>query len=156
MLDLLSNGRLEYGLGRGVDFQEVSRFHLDFDEMRPRFEEGMEIILRAWTENELEFHGKWNDFGPATIWPKPLQQPHPPVWCAGESQTTIEWIGSKGLSMGNVFQPPEATRERFEWYGAAADAAGHQVTPWDFMLLRHCYVAETDEQAQEEMEEAFT
>jgi alkanesulfonate monooxygenase SsuD/methylene tetrahydromethanopterin reductase-like flavin-dependent oxidoreductase (luciferase family) len=59
MLDLLTHGRLEFGIGRGVDEQEFLRHNMPYPEARPRFEEGLELILKAWQQPEFEFDGKF-------------------------------------------------------------------------------------------------
>jgi alkanesulfonate monooxygenase SsuD/methylene tetrahydromethanopterin reductase-like flavin-dependent oxidoreductase (luciferase family) len=82
MLDLLTNGRLELGLGRGVDEQEFEKWHMPFQEARPRFEEGIDLMKKAWTEVEFAHEGNYYHVGPLSMWPRPIQKPHPPIWIA--------------------------------------------------------------------------
>jgi len=155
MLDVLSGGRLEFGVGRGIDYQEVVKLRMDYDELRPRFQEGVELILKAWTEAEFEHAGTYYDVGRTAIYPRPLQQPHPPVWVAAESPATIEWTAAQGFGMGTLFLPTGMVREKLDLYLEAGGRAGHELTPAHFMLVRNCYVAPTDEEAMADAAPAF-
>jgi len=89
MLDLLTHGRLEFGIGRGVDEQEFLRQCMPYQEARPRVEAGLELILKAWRQPEFEFNGKFRKVGRATIWPRQLQKPYTPIWFTALSPDTI-------------------------------------------------------------------
>jgi alkanesulfonate monooxygenase SsuD/methylene tetrahydromethanopterin reductase-like flavin-dependent oxidoreductase (luciferase family) len=155
MLDVLSGGRLEVGVGRGIDYQEVVKLGLDFDELRSRLREGMELMLRAWTEIELEHSGEHYEIGRTAIYPRPLQQPHPPVWVAADSPPTIEWAASNGFGTAALFVPTGEVAERLPRFVELGAAAGRALTPWHLMLVRNCHVATTDEQAIAEAEPAL-
>jgi len=152
MLDLLTRGRLEFGLGRGVDEQEFLRMKMPYQEARPRFEEAIDLLLRCWQDTEVEHGGRFYKLGRASIWPKPLQKPHPPIWITALSDETIVWAARRGYPMSSVFLPPAVTRQRFEMYRGAAREAGHAVGPGRTMLARNIYVAPTDAQAKSEGE----
>src|SRR5205807_6436204 len=96
MLDLLTHGRLECGLGRGVDEQEFLRMKMPYEDARPRFEEGLELMLKAWTQPEFSHAGRFYHVESASMYPRPIQQPHPPVWITSLSPRTIQWAGSQG------------------------------------------------------------
>jgi len=147
MLDVLSHGRLEVGVGRGIDFQEVQKLGMDFDELRPRFQEGIELMLKAWTQVELEHDGEFYSIGRTAIYPRPLQQPHPPVWVAAESPATIEWVASQGFGMGTIFLPTTVVAEKLEHYLGLAEQHGGRIGRETFMLCRNVYVAPSDEEA---------
>jgi alkanesulfonate monooxygenase SsuD/methylene tetrahydromethanopterin reductase-like flavin-dependent oxidoreductase (luciferase family) len=155
MLDVLSGGRLEYGVGRGIDYQEVVKLGMDFDELRPRLREGMELLLAAWTSTEFEHAGEHYRVGRTAIYPRPLQRPHPPIWVAADSPATIEWTAGSGFGMATLFVPTEEVAERLPRYLALGAEAGRKLTPWHLMLVRNCHVAETDEQALAEAEPAL-
>jgi alkanesulfonate monooxygenase SsuD/methylene tetrahydromethanopterin reductase-like flavin-dependent oxidoreductase (luciferase family) len=155
MLDVLSGGRLEVGVGRGIDYQEVVKLGVDFDELRPRLREGMELMLKAWTATQLEHAGQHYRVGRTAIYPRPLQQPHPPVWVAADSPATIEWAATHGFGTAALFVPTEEVAERLPRYMELGRAAGQELTPWHLMLVRNCHVAETDEQAVAEAEPAL-
>jgi alkanesulfonate monooxygenase SsuD/methylene tetrahydromethanopterin reductase-like flavin-dependent oxidoreductase (luciferase family) len=155
MLDVLSGGRLEFGVGRGIDFQEVVKLRMDYDELRPRFEEGVDLILAAWTQTEFEHAGTYYEVGRTAIYPRPLQRPHPPVWVAAESPATIEWTAARGFGMATIFLPTPMVREKLDFYLEAGTRAGQELTPAHFMLVRNIHVAPTDEEAVAEADPAF-
>jgi alkanesulfonate monooxygenase SsuD/methylene tetrahydromethanopterin reductase-like flavin-dependent oxidoreductase (luciferase family) len=156
MLDVLSGGRLEFGVGRGIDFQEVQKLRMEFDELRPRFEEGVEVILKAWTSERFSHEGTYHSIGESSIYPRPIQQPHPPVWVAAESPATIEWTAARGFAMATIFLPTPLVREKKEFYLEAAERSGQDVGAGHFMLVRNAYVAPTDEEAVDDAEPALT
>ncbi|MDQ1493295.1 MAG: hypothetical protein QOJ23_5809 [Actinomycetota bacterium] len=156
MLDLLTHGRLECGLGRGVDAQEFVRLTMPMEEARPRFTEGLELMKKAWTETGFSFDGQYTKLSEASIYPRPLQQPHPPIWITALSPDTIDWAATEGYPMASIFMPATRIRADFDRYEAAARAAGRPVGPENFMLARNVYVADTEEQAIEEVGPAFS
>src|SRR5499425_1948885 len=79
MLDCLSGGRLISGLARGIP-REYQVHHVPLAESRARFEEAFEIVTRAWSENVFSYSGRFWSYQDVAIWPRPMQQPHPPVW----------------------------------------------------------------------------
>jgi alkanesulfonate monooxygenase SsuD/methylene tetrahydromethanopterin reductase-like flavin-dependent oxidoreductase (luciferase family) len=147
MLDVLSDGRLEVGVGRGIDFQEVKKLGMDFDELRPRFQEGLDLMRKAWTNVEFEHHGDFYSVARAAIYPRPLQQPHPPIWAAAESPATIEWVASQGFGMSTIFLPSEMVAEKLAHYLDAAQRFEQPLGAANFMLFRNVYVAPTDDEA---------
>lgn len=152
MLDLLTRGRLEFGIGRGVDEQEFLRQCMPYPEARPRFEEGLDLILQAWQQPEFEFNGRFRKVGRATIWPRPWQKPHPPIWVTALSPDTIVWAARKGYPMSSAFLPPSISRQRFELYRKTAAEAGHKVGPGHTVQMRNVFVADTDEEARAQAE----
>jgi alkanesulfonate monooxygenase SsuD/methylene tetrahydromethanopterin reductase-like flavin-dependent oxidoreductase (luciferase family) len=156
MLDVLSGGRLEYGLGRGIDYQEVVALGMEYDELRPRFAEGAELIVKAWTQVDFEHRGAFYEVARATIYPRPIQQPHPPIWVAAESPATIEWTADHGFGMATIFLPPAEVKGKFAHYLETAARAGHDTDVASCMLVRNVYVAPTDEEAQADADPALT
>jgi alkanesulfonate monooxygenase SsuD/methylene tetrahydromethanopterin reductase-like flavin-dependent oxidoreductase (luciferase family) len=156
MLDLLSHGRLEIGVGRGIDFQEVTKLGMDFDELRPRFQEGLELMLKAWTQVDLEHKGAFYSLGSAAVYPRPLQQPHPPVWAAAESPATIEWVASQGFGMATIFLPTSVVGEKLEHYLGLAEHRAGRIGRETFMLFRNVYVAPSDEEAVADCDPALS
>src|SRR3954464_1282384 len=80
MLDHLSGGRLELGIGRGVSPVEIGYYGVDPEQSRPRYQEATAILMEAFAKNTLTFHGQHFHFTETPIEIKPLQQPHPPLW----------------------------------------------------------------------------
>ena len=97
MLDCLSNGRIISGFARGIP-REYNVYKVRLSESRARFEEAWEIISRAWTEEVFSYDGKFWSYEDVAIWPRPVQQPHPPVWVpVSGSKETIEWAGRHNI-----------------------------------------------------------
>jgi alkanesulfonate monooxygenase SsuD/methylene tetrahydromethanopterin reductase-like flavin-dependent oxidoreductase (luciferase family) len=99
LLDLLSGGRVNWGAGRGFARVEFSNFGVPPEESAARFREAVEIVLQAWTQPRLTFHGRHFDFEDVEVLPKPLQQPHPPVWLAASSEPAIASAAGRGFSI---------------------------------------------------------
>lgn len=98
MVDILSNGRLDFGVGRGYQHAEFGGFNLPMKESRERFLEALDIILRAWTSSAFFYHGKFNTVSfeeHHEMLPKPVQKPYPPIYVAGVSFQTIEWAAKR-------------------------------------------------------------
>ena len=85
LLDVLSGGRVNWGAGRGFDRDRVRDFGVTPEESAERFREAVEIVLAAWRDERLDHHGRHFEFSDVEVLPKPLQQPHPPVWVAASS-----------------------------------------------------------------------
>ena len=81
-LDLISNGRLEFGTGRSATWTEVGAFGIDPDNTKDMWDEVIRAIPKMWTEEEFEWNGKYFKMPPRNILPKPIQDPHPPMWVA--------------------------------------------------------------------------
>ena len=85
LLDVLSGGRVNWGAGRGFDRTEFGAFGVPPEESAPRFQEAVDVVLRAWTTDRLTYEGKYFRCDGIEVLPKPLQRPHPPVWLAASS-----------------------------------------------------------------------
>src|SRR5712692_11493006 len=96
-LDVLSNGRVEFGVGRGAVPSHFRGFGVSISENRDRFVEGLEVILQAWTSDRVSYHGRFYDIERISVVPKPVQQPYPPIRVAANSEDTFELIGRMGL-----------------------------------------------------------
>ena len=96
VVDLLSDGRLEFGTGRSATRIELEAFGIDPDQTRPLWEEALEMVVGAWTQDVFEWRGPRFDFPPRRVIPKPLQQPHPPLWVASTSPESHELAGQPG------------------------------------------------------------
>jgi alkanesulfonate monooxygenase SsuD/methylene tetrahydromethanopterin reductase-like flavin-dependent oxidoreductase (luciferase family) len=152
MLDQLSGGRIEVGIGRGLYGREALNLNAladprDEEQNRQLFEETIEIMKKAWTEKFFSHHGKLYEFprpgvkwqhplSPATpeytengvitkmaVTPQPFQTPHPPLWQVIDSPRSITWAAEHGIQ-GMFWLPPvSALKERFELYRDAASKA---------------------------------
>jgi alkanesulfonate monooxygenase SsuD/methylene tetrahydromethanopterin reductase-like flavin-dependent oxidoreductase (luciferase family) len=148
MIDVLSNGRLEAGFGRSSSVFEYGGLRLDMEEASERFQESVDFMREAWTAPEVRLDGRFHQAGPLAIWPRPLQQPHPPLWVAATSPATIQWAASRGVGIATGQGSPEQVGERFAGYRSAVVAAGYSETDACTMVLRTVFVADSDEEAQ--------
>jgi alkanesulfonate monooxygenase SsuD/methylene tetrahydromethanopterin reductase-like flavin-dependent oxidoreductase (luciferase family) len=96
MLDILSNGRLDVGAGRGATLQEMSLVGVDPDDTYPQVEEALQMIGHMWEKDEFEWHGTL-DIDPHPILPRPVQEPHPPLFLACTKRNTVELAADYGI-----------------------------------------------------------
>ena len=98
VLDIVSNGRVEFGTGRATTMDEILGFGMTPDQTRPRWLEAVEMIPRMWREDPFTHHGKyWSVDQPISVIPKPIQKPHPPMWVAATNPVTFELAAERGL-----------------------------------------------------------
>jgi alkanesulfonate monooxygenase SsuD/methylene tetrahydromethanopterin reductase-like flavin-dependent oxidoreductase (luciferase family) len=108
-LDLLSNGRVEMGIGEGSSVTELHPFDRRFRDKRAIWEDAVRCLLPMFSEHAWEYHGEWFDFPARNVLPKPRQKPHPPLWVACSQLDTIEYAGRRGLgALGFSFVSAEA------------------------------------------------
>ncbi|MFO1183544.1 MAG: LLM class flavin-dependent oxidoreductase [Bauldia sp.] len=107
-LDFQSGGRIDIGIGRGTDPATFAALGIPPEETRPRFEEALGILRRAWTSSTISSAGKFWRFDDIAIGPPPVQQPHPPLYVAGYTEETIAFAAEHGLPLLFSVEPPEA------------------------------------------------
>jgi alkanesulfonate monooxygenase SsuD/methylene tetrahydromethanopterin reductase-like flavin-dependent oxidoreductase (luciferase family) len=148
LLDLLSEGRVNWGAGRGFDAKEFRTFNVPMEESYPRFREVVDIVLKAWTNERLTYKGQYYSFEDVEVLPKPLQQPHPPTWVAANSPEAITWAASAGHS---VLSGPHSTHtelgEAKRFYLQKLKEYGHSSTGRDLPMARLLAIASTDAEA---------
>jgi alkanesulfonate monooxygenase SsuD/methylene tetrahydromethanopterin reductase-like flavin-dependent oxidoreductase (luciferase family) len=98
-LDLLCDGRMEFGTGRSATKVELEGFGINPDETRALWEEALDIVVGAWTNEVFSWEGRYFKIPPRRVVPKPFQKPHPPLWCAATMPDTHETAGRKGLGL---------------------------------------------------------
>src|SRR5882724_3909346 len=127
--DVLSGGRLEFGVGRGSIPTQFHGFRVPVAENRARFDEALEIIRLAWTEPRFSYHGRFYEIEDIEVVPKPLQRPHPPIRVAVHTEESFAHIGDLGLPIysGTTTTPLPQLREYMALYRDRLAAAGH---PW--------------------------
>jgi alkanesulfonate monooxygenase SsuD/methylene tetrahydromethanopterin reductase-like flavin-dependent oxidoreductase (luciferase family) len=150
MLDCLSNGRLESGVVRGAP-REYRIYNRPLNESRARFDEAYEIIRKAWTEESFSYEGKFNSYKDVAIWPRPVQQPHPPVWCPVMSKDSIEWAARNNVGITPGGGPGGARSDIIKHYAKVQSEHGRKVTPDKLNIQVTCYVADSKEKAVEEI-----
>ena len=152
MLDLMSGGRIISGFVRGVP-QEYLALSVPLAEARERLEEAWDVIVKAWTTREpFEWHGKHFDYDRVCIWPRPLQEPHPPIVLAGRQRRGPRLRGPPARADGRRLSLDGAEQDIFDRLSAVRGAHGWTPAPADCHLMRHIYVAETNARAREEAE----
>ena len=127
-LDHISDGRIELGVGRGTFPNVHEGFNVTFEESRSRFDEFLEIVVTAWTQETFSFHGEHYSCADLTVTPRPYQQPHPPITIGVTSAESFPIIGAMGYPLivnpSRVFTLDELAGPMAE-YRAAWQAAGH-------------------------------
>ena len=100
MLDIMSNGRFNFGIGAGYQQQEFDGLGVDIDTSRERFSEAVDVIIKAWTEERLTFHGKYTNVDDLWVLPKPVQKPYPPLFQAvSTSPESIAFAASRQIQV---------------------------------------------------------
>ncbi len=150
MLDCLSNGRIISGFARGIP-REHKVYGVPLADSRARFEEAWEIIRRAWTEEAFSYTGKFWSYQDVAIWPRPVQQPHPPVWVpVTTSKETIEWAAAHDIPITPGLSPSGLREDIIRYYAQCLAQHGRRLTPEHLILTINAYVAESKAQAVKE------
>jgi alkanesulfonate monooxygenase SsuD/methylene tetrahydromethanopterin reductase-like flavin-dependent oxidoreductase (luciferase family) len=149
LLDVLTGGRVNWGAGRGFERTEFEAFGVPLDETVARFREAVEVVLAAWQNERLTFHGKYWHFDNVEVLPKPVQQPTPPTWVAATSPDAVSWAASMGHAI--LMDPHASFSEigaKYELY--CRELATHGFPPpGDTPMARLLAVADTDDEARE-------
>lgn len=126
--DVLSGGRLEFGVGRGSIPTQFHGFGVPVGENRARFDEALEIIRLAWTRERFSYQGTFYQIENVEVVPKPVQRPHPPVRVAVHMAESFAHIGDRGLPIysGTTTTPLPQLREYMALYRAHLQAGGHR------------------------------
>ena len=154
MLDCLTGGRLIAGFVRGVPAEYIW-YNVDPTESRGRFEEAYELIKTAWTQPVWSYEGRFFNFQDCALWPRPLQQPHPPIWVAARSAESLEWCASKRLPVAQVYATTSQIEDTFGYYRQVAREQGREPAADQFILTRHIFVGESDAEARRIAEPAL-
>jgi alkanesulfonate monooxygenase SsuD/methylene tetrahydromethanopterin reductase-like flavin-dependent oxidoreductase (luciferase family) len=161
MLDHLSGGRIITGFVRGIG-TEYFAGGINPTFSHERYYEAHELILRAWTETgPFRYHGRHYQFDYVNLWPRPVQQPHPPVWIPSQgSSETVVWCANpkRKYTYLQTFSPVKSAKKAFDLYREVAKREGYESTPSQLGWAVPIYVAETDEIARREIKphiEAF-
>jgi alkanesulfonate monooxygenase SsuD/methylene tetrahydromethanopterin reductase-like flavin-dependent oxidoreductase (luciferase family) len=150
LLDVLSGGRVNWGAGRGFDRTEFTAFGVPQEESASRFQEAVDIVLRAWNEDRLTYQGRYFRFEGIEVLPKPMQKPHPPVWLAASSPDAIRRAAAAGFTI--MMDPhsthPEIAAKR-ELYASELEAAGRSMAGREVPMARLLAIAPTARAAEE-------
>ncbi len=155
LLDQLSGGRLEVGLGLGHRVEELVALGVDPSRRVDIFQEGLAILEGLWSGGRVTIESEFNRIKDAAIHPLPVQTPYPPLWYAGTDPGAVNWAASRGMSVALGFRPAhDLSRTAAAFHAGRAEflAKGESnVHPGRLALMRHVYVADTDERAFAEM-----
>lgn len=152
MLDVVSGGRIISGHVRGMG-AEYHSSQMDPTTSKARFWEAHDLIVKAWTEpGPFAWQGEHYDIEQANIWPRPLQQPHPPVWMPGTgSVDTIDEVARRRFSYMQTTTSNWITKKSFATFRQIAEEKyGYTPDPRQLGRVVPTYVAETDKQAYRE------
>ena len=118
VLDIISDGRVEFGTGRSSTRLELEGFGIDPHRTRELWEEAVDVIVAAWTNDVLEWKGKQFSIPPRRVLPKPVQDPHPPLWGATSSPDSHRIMGEKGMGLLSftIGTSPEELKDRIDLY----------------------------------------
>lgn len=154
MVDLLSDGRLNFGAGRGMHPLEYQVFGADFNNAQQRLPEALDVIVRAWTNEAFDWSGEHYHYPKLTVYPKPVQQPHPPIYVtANRDPESFKFIGSRGYHLMTLpwIATNELQRERVQTYFEALRENGHATAEKDLFVMYPAYIGESDARAREEV-----
>jgi alkanesulfonate monooxygenase SsuD/methylene tetrahydromethanopterin reductase-like flavin-dependent oxidoreductase (luciferase family) len=161
LVDIISDGRLDVGVGRGNRPAEFAGYRVPQVESRERFDETVEILRLAWTRERFSFHGRFFDVDDVRVIPKPVQQPHPPLYQVCVSKDGIENTALRGWPMLNsvLTGPVDQLVTNRDTYVATLQKAGRTADEIAALLgrwgvSRQIYVAETDARALAEARDA--
>jgi alkanesulfonate monooxygenase SsuD/methylene tetrahydromethanopterin reductase-like flavin-dependent oxidoreductase (luciferase family) len=151
-LDLISSGRLDFGIGRGSEPYDYEAFGVDYAEAQARTMEALDVILGAWTRPRLTHSGTYFQVDDVEVWPRPQQQPHPPVWVScSSSPASFEQTARRGyfaLTLGFP-RPVDAFAELTHTYIDAWVDSGRDPDSYQMATLYHTIVCEKSERARE-------
>jgi alkanesulfonate monooxygenase SsuD/methylene tetrahydromethanopterin reductase-like flavin-dependent oxidoreductase (luciferase family) len=153
-LDLLSGGRLDFGIGSGYRYNEFTGFDVGMQEAREKFEESIDLILKAWTsEVRFSHKGKYWTFNDIIVEPPPFRKPHPVVWMGAGSDRSIREVARRGfnLLLGQYASPADVAHN-ISVFREAVEAAGRAWDPMMVGVTRAFFVSETEREREEALE----
>ncbi|MCI0348578.1 MAG: LLM class flavin-dependent oxidoreductase [Acidobacteriales bacterium] len=150
--DILTNGRLECGLGRGHAWL-YGPTNVPLEESRPRYDEAIELLVLAWTKERFSYQGKHYKIDDVSVVPKPVQKPYPRLFTGGTSDVTYQMAGQRGWG---IFVPPLLPWSVLEGplniYKKACSDYGYQS---DIVYIRPVYLDEDEKLIRKEVEQAL-
>src|SRR5215207_5977646 len=156
-VDLLSGGRLDFGVGKGYRQAEFASFCIPQDEADARFDEGLEIVRKSWTsEQRFSHHGRFWHFEDIIVEPPTAQKPHPPIWMGAGSPDSIRKVARRGAKLLlDQHASMALTIERFNVYRDEIEKMGRRFDPMDVGVSRAFFVAKNAEEKAKAIETRF-
>jgi alkanesulfonate monooxygenase SsuD/methylene tetrahydromethanopterin reductase-like flavin-dependent oxidoreductase (luciferase family) len=151
MLDHITDGRVVSGFVRGIGWEYFAH-SVNPTRSRDRFNEAHDLIIKAWTSDDVfQWVSPNYEYRYVNVWPRPVQQPHPPVYIPGAGSTeTMKFVASRRHTYMSVYAPSRIVARWFDGYRSAAAELGYTPAPEKIALSLPVYVADTDEQAHRE------
>lgn len=157
ILDQLSKGRLDLGLGRGAYPRDLAVFNCPVEKTQQAMFENVEVMLRAWTEETVSIASDLRQFPAVSVTPKPRTRPHPPVYIAASSPDTIAWAARLGLPMLLIWQLSiQEMAEQVRRYAQLAAQAGHDCSTIQHVASGIGYVADSQHEAERAVIDTIT
>ncbi len=129
VLDVVSGGRLDVGIGRGGTLQDYQTFQSDRGDSRARVEEGIALMRESWGGAPFDFHGRFHSAERLRVRPRPTQRPHPPLFIAANSEDSVLSAARLGLpTLSSFFVPVGELQKRHLVYREAGLAAGRPLS----------------------------
>ncbi len=154
MVDTMSGGRVIAGLMRGSANEYVT-YNVNPSESRGRFEESLQLIRKAWTEPQpFGWQGRYYEYRSICIWPRPVQQPHPPIYMSTASPEAGEFAAKHRLGAGFAFTTLQIATKAAQYYREQCRLQGWDPGPEDIVYRLGMHIAETDEEAMEDLAKA--
>jgi alkanesulfonate monooxygenase SsuD/methylene tetrahydromethanopterin reductase-like flavin-dependent oxidoreductase (luciferase family) len=153
-VDVLSGGRLDFGIGRGYRYNEFHGFCMDMNEAEARYQECLGFIRKAWTTpGRFSHHGPYWHYDDVVIEPAPVQRPHPPLWIGANSAGSIVKTAQEGMNLLIAQHgTPEQVGEKVAIYREAVEACGRIFDPFSVGVTRALHVAITAEERERQHE----
>src|SRR5438445_3149086 len=153
-MDLLSGGRIDFGIGQGYRHNEFAGFCIPMEEADQRFDECLEVMLKAWTSDRPWSHrGKYWQFDNVVVEPPTAQKPHPPLWMGAGRPQSIKKVAALGYNLLlDQFAPIEQIGDRIALYKTEVEALGRRFDPMTVAVTRSLNVAMTAAERQKALE----
>jgi len=147
-LDLLSNGRLDFGVGKGYRPYEFSGFCIKQDEATARFDEAIDVIRKAWTsKGRFSYEGRWWHYDNIVVEPAPIQQPHPPFWMGAGSPESIRRAAREGYNLLlDQIAPVDVIIDRVRVFREECEAVGRRYDPMMVGVTRGLQIVHNEEE----------
>lgn len=156
LADVLTGGRLQIGVGRGAFPYEFERYGVDFAKSREIFDESLEVLIALMSGEEVSWDGAHYNFAPMTIMPRPVQQPHPPIWIAAMAPVALYHCAKRGW---NIQTTPlqgslDLARQQVDSFLEGAEESGREPRP-RLSLLRVGFVTRDAAHTKATIEQAY-
>lgn len=149
-IDLLSDGRLDFGIGKGYRHNEFHSFGIAQAEGEERFQEGLDLLLKSWTSEErFDHHGKFWTFNDIIVEPPTKQKPYPPIWMGAASENSLRQVAERGFNLLlDQFATPQEVADRIAFFRAECEKRGRTFDPMQVGVARAFHVASNAEDKQ--------